>query len=159
MLRYVHPDTFKMFETEAPKMGFRNAAAGPDGALRATGPTSGARAVGSEKTFRGWPGDGFALTQVGPGRQPRGWRGPGVSLPRGVAASPAPGLAAPGLSRLWSGLGAGVARRLHSRPLASLGGCLGGGRRGGGDTKLVAALTSGHAVALFPRDALPPRRS
>ena len=27
--RYVHPDTFKMFETEAYKMGFANAAAGP----------------------------------------------------------------------------------------------------------------------------------
>lgn len=29
VLRYVHPDTFKMFETEALKMGFRNAACGP----------------------------------------------------------------------------------------------------------------------------------
>ncbi|TXG94938.1 MAG: lipoyl synthase, partial [Zoogloea sp.] len=29
VLRYVHPDTFKMFETEALKMGFKNAACGP----------------------------------------------------------------------------------------------------------------------------------
>ncbi|MDX5362904.1 MAG: lipoyl synthase, partial [Pseudazoarcus pumilus] len=29
VLRYVHPDTFKMFETEALAMGFRNAACGP----------------------------------------------------------------------------------------------------------------------------------
>ncbi|WP_341676622.1 lipoyl synthase [Niveibacterium sp. SC-1] len=29
VLRYVHPDTFKMFEEEAYKMGFRNAACGP----------------------------------------------------------------------------------------------------------------------------------
>lgn len=29
VLRYVHPDTFKLFETEALKMGFRNAACGP----------------------------------------------------------------------------------------------------------------------------------
>ena len=29
VLRYVHPDTFKMFETEAYKMGFKNAACGP----------------------------------------------------------------------------------------------------------------------------------
>jgi len=29
VLRYVHPDTFKMFETEALNMGFRNAACGP----------------------------------------------------------------------------------------------------------------------------------
>ncbi|RTL52285.1 MAG: lipoyl synthase [Rhodocyclaceae bacterium] len=29
VLRYVHPDTFKMFEAEAHKMGFRNAACGP----------------------------------------------------------------------------------------------------------------------------------
>ena len=29
VLRYVHPDVFKMFETEALKMGFKNAACGP----------------------------------------------------------------------------------------------------------------------------------
>ncbi|MFT4173618.1 MAG: lipoyl synthase [Rhodocyclaceae bacterium] len=29
VLRYVHPDTFKMFEEEAYKMGFKNAACGP----------------------------------------------------------------------------------------------------------------------------------
>ena len=29
VLRYVHPDTFKMFETEALKMGFKNAACAP----------------------------------------------------------------------------------------------------------------------------------
>ena len=29
VLRYVHPDVFKMYETEALKMGFRNAACGP----------------------------------------------------------------------------------------------------------------------------------
>ncbi|MDR2014056.1 MAG: lipoyl synthase [Azoarcus sp.] len=29
VLRYVHPDTFKFFETEAQKMGFKNAACGP----------------------------------------------------------------------------------------------------------------------------------
>jgi lipoic acid synthetase len=29
VLRYVHPDTFRMFESEALKMGFRNAACGP----------------------------------------------------------------------------------------------------------------------------------
>ncbi|HEY6897059.1 MAG TPA: lipoyl synthase, partial [Rhodocyclaceae bacterium] len=29
VLRYVHPDTFKHFETEALKMGFKNAACGP----------------------------------------------------------------------------------------------------------------------------------
>ncbi|MDY0072307.1 MAG: lipoyl synthase [Thauera sp.] len=29
VLRYVHPDTFRMFETEALAMGFRNAACGP----------------------------------------------------------------------------------------------------------------------------------
>jgi lipoyl synthase len=29
VLRYVHPDTFKMFEQEAYKMGFKNAACGP----------------------------------------------------------------------------------------------------------------------------------
>ncbi|MDR3213609.1 MAG: lipoyl synthase [Azoarcus sp.] len=29
VLRYVHPDTFRMFEAEALKMGFRNAACGP----------------------------------------------------------------------------------------------------------------------------------
>jgi lipoyl synthase len=29
VLRYVHPDTFKMFEAEALKMGFKNAACGP----------------------------------------------------------------------------------------------------------------------------------
>src|SRR5574338_295081 len=29
VLRYVHPDTFRMFETEAYKMGFKNAACGP----------------------------------------------------------------------------------------------------------------------------------
>jgi lipoic acid synthetase len=29
VLRYVHPDTFKMFEREALEMGFRNAACGP----------------------------------------------------------------------------------------------------------------------------------
>ena len=29
VVRYVHPDTFKMFETEALKMGFTGAACGP----------------------------------------------------------------------------------------------------------------------------------
>ncbi len=29
VLRYVHPDTFKMYEAEAFKMGFKNAACGP----------------------------------------------------------------------------------------------------------------------------------
>ena len=29
MLRYVHPDTFAMFEREALAMGFKNAACGP----------------------------------------------------------------------------------------------------------------------------------
>ena len=29
VLRYVHPDTFKMFEREAQQMGFKNAACGP----------------------------------------------------------------------------------------------------------------------------------
>jgi len=29
VLRYVHPDTFKMYEEEAYKMGFVNAASGP----------------------------------------------------------------------------------------------------------------------------------
>ena len=45
--RYVHPDTFRMFEREARAMGFSHAAVGAM-VVRATTPTS-------RRTRRGWP--------------------------------------------------------------------------------------------------------
>ena len=43
VLRYVHPDIFKMFEREALAMGFSNAACGPHGALVVPRRSAGAR--------------------------------------------------------------------------------------------------------------------
>ncbi len=56
VLRCVHPDTFKMFETEALKMGFKNAACGPMVRSELLGQPAGARGRGGSDHGRGGVG-------------------------------------------------------------------------------------------------------
>ena len=74
---YVHPDTFKMFETEALKMGFKNAACGP--MVRSSYWADQQAHGGSGVTTAAWPANAPARRAFSLDGTPGARRGPSHS--------------------------------------------------------------------------------